>query len=79
MGNSVVPICETGNVSSCEISLRRNELMKYIVYGAGTPIEVEALSPEIAEAEVIRDHGVALESLVVVRKSDVMLHRRRSS
>jgi hypothetical protein len=53
--------------------------MKYIVYGAGTPIEVDALSPEIAEAVVIRDYGVALENLVVVRKSDVMLHRRRSS
>ena len=79
MGDSVVPIGEIGNVSSRESSLRRNELMKYIVYGAGTPIEVEALSPEIAEAEVIKDHGVALESLVVVRKSDVMLHRRRSS
>jgi len=79
MGDSVVPIGEIGNGSSREISLRRNELMKYIVYGAGTPIEVEALSPEIAEAEVIKDHGVALESLVVVRKSDVMLHRRRSS
>ena len=26
--------------------------MKYIVYGAGTPIEVDALSPEIAEAVV---------------------------
>ena len=53
--------------------------MKYVVYGAGTPIEVEALSREIAEAVVIRDYGVALENLVVVRTSDVMLHRRRSS
>jgi 3-methyladenine DNA glycosylase Mpg len=53
--------------------------MKYIVYGAGSPIEVDALSPEIAEAVVIRDYGVELEALVVVRKSDVMLHRRRSS
>jgi hypothetical protein len=79
MGDSVVPIGEIGNGSGSEVGLRRNELMKYIVYGAGSPIEVEALSPEIAEAEVIRDHGVALESLVVVRKSDVMLHRRRSS
>ena len=79
MGDSVVPIGEIGNVSGSKSSLRRNELMKYIVYGAGTPIEVDALSPEIAEAVVIRDYGVELENLVVVRKSDVMLHRRRSS
>jgi hypothetical protein len=79
MGDSVVPIGEIGNGSSSEVGIRRNRLMKYIVYGAGSPIEVDALSPEIAEAVVIRDHGVALENLVVVRKSDVMLHRRRSS
>lgn len=48
-------------------------MIEYIVYGAGSPIEVWACSPEEAEMHVVNRYGVQIENLVTLRKSHVML------
>jgi hypothetical protein len=53
--------------------------MRYIVYGAGTPIEVETYSPEVAEAIVVEQFGVKIENIVAVRADHVLLHRAGDS
>lgn len=53
--------------------------MRYIVYGAGTPIEVETYSPEVAEAIVVEQFGVKIENIVAVREDHVVLHRKCDS
>lgn len=40
--------------------------MRYIVYGAGTPITVDSYSPEAAEAVVVSDFGGQIDRLVTV-------------
>ena len=47
--------------------------MRYVVYGCGTPIEVETYSPEVAEAIVIERYGVKIERIIAVREEDEML------
>lgn len=37
------------------------------IYGAGTPVDIEACSPEIAEAIYCREYGVDV-SLLVTRR-----------
>ena len=50
----------------------------YIVYGAGSPIEVLSYHPEIAEAIVVEQFGVKIEN-ITVRRSDVLLHGNSDS
>ena len=45
----------------------------WMVCGAGTPILVEACSPEIAEAFVVENYGVDIDHLVTLSESDVLL------
>ena len=52
-------------------------MTRYIIFGAGSPIEVDAYHPEIAEAIVVEQFGVKIEDLVCLRKSDVMLSGER--
>lgn len=40
--------------------------MRYIVYGAGTPITIDSYSPEAAEAVVVNEFGGRIERLVTV-------------
>jgi hypothetical protein len=47
----------------------------FIVFGAGSPLEIEAYSPEVAEAEVVERYGVKIENLVTMRQENVVLHR----
>ncbi len=52
-------------------------MTRYIIFGAGSPIEVDSYHPEIAEAIVVETFGVKIENLVCVRKCDVMLSGER--
>jgi hypothetical protein len=47
-------------------------MRRYVVYGAGSPIEVDTYHPEIAEAIVVEEFGVPIER-ITVRVSDVVL------
>ncbi len=49
--------------------------MRYIVYGAGTPIVVDTYSPEVAESIVVEDFGVKIENIIAVREEHVLLYR----
>ena len=50
--------------------------MRYVVYGCGTPVEVETYSPEVAEAIVISRYGVKIERIIAVKEDDdVVLYR----
>ncbi len=40
--------------------------MVYMIYGAGSPLRMEASSPEIAEARAIERYGFRIENLVTV-------------
>lgn len=40
--------------------------MRYIVYGAGTPITIDSYSPEVAEAVVVSEFCGSIEKLVTV-------------
>jgi hypothetical protein len=53
--------------------------MKYIIYGAGTPIRIESYSPEVAESIVVEQFGVKIENIIAVRECDVVLHRTSDS
>ena len=44
--------------------------MHYRIYGAGTPIDIESYSPEVAEAEVVERYGAKIENLVTVEQKD---------
>jgi hypothetical protein len=55
------------------------KMARWIIYGAGTPLTIEALSPEIAEAYAVESFGVKIEDIVTVKECDVVLHRRRDS
>jgi hypothetical protein len=51
--------------------------MKFRVYGAGTPLLIEACSSEQAEMIVVDSYGVDIDDLVTFREleeSDVLLH-----
>ncbi len=47
----------------------------YVVYGAGTPIEVRTYHPEVAEAIVVERFGCKIENIKAVRESDALLPR----
>tara|TARA_R110000868_G_scaffold14671_5_gene68010 strand:+ start:318 stop:518 length:201 start_codon:yes stop_codon:yes gene_type:complete len=50
--------------------------MTYMIYGAGSPLRMEAPSPEIAEAHAVERFGLRIENLVTVRFDDDMLSGR---
>lgn len=47
-------------------------MRRYVVYGAGSPIEVDTYHPEIAEAVVVEEFGVPIEK-ITVRVTDAVL------
>lgn len=51
----------------------------YMIYGAGSPLRMEAPSPEIAEAHAIERFGFRIENLVTERFEDDMLSGRRDA
>jgi hypothetical protein len=55
------------------------KMARWIIYGAGTPLTIEAPCPEIAEAYAVESFGVKIENIVTVKEDDVVLHRRRDS
>lgn len=42
--------------------------MRYVVFGAGTPVVVDSYSPEVAEAVVVEEFGGDIERLVTVEE-----------
>lgn len=47
--------------------------MVFVIYGAGSPIEIESYHPEIAEAIAVAEYGLSVENLVTREKKDVVL------
>lgn len=45
----------------------------FVIYGGGTPLEIEARHPEIAEAIAVAEYGLNVENLVTREKKDVVL------
>lgn len=50
--------------------------MIYVIYGGGSPLEIESYSPEVAEAQAVEQYGFDVSNLVTVEKKDVMLPGR---
>jgi hypothetical protein len=50
--------------------------MIFMIYGAGSPLRMEASCPEIAEARAVERFGLRIENLVTVRFDDDMLSGR---
>lgn len=47
--------------------------MRYQIWGAGSPIDIESYHPEIAEAEACRDYGLDITKIVTLEKKDELL------
>jgi hypothetical protein len=81
MGHSGVQCRETAHGQSLQSRIQgcTMKMARWIIYGAGTPLTIEAPSPEIAEAYAVESFGVKIENIVTVKEADVVLHRRRDS
>jgi hypothetical protein len=47
--------------------------MRYRIWGAGSPIEIESYHPEIAEAEACQEYGIDVSNIVTLEMKDELL------